>query len=203
MKITRKQLINLIKEQLDSSLFQSSVFNEPTAEFDPKHPDLTMGNTGYRLRGIGRAPYGSKYPPVETDYEIATPEEIAKFLGYDSVEAMDDATLTKHGGKLTAPDPEEQKESDEDKLKAYVELQRALADAGRGGTGARVRDRNQNPAESTGSFDLFETRIRRLIRKVLLEGGNAFEGTYEERIPAADVSKIVKSFNDKVLNQVS
>ena len=34
MKITRKQLIKIIKEQLDSSLFQTSVFNEPTAEFD-------------------------------------------------------------------------------------------------------------------------------------------------------------------------
>ena len=112
MKITRKQLIKLIKEQLDSSLFQSSVFNEPTSEFDPKHPDLTMGNTGYRLRDIGRAPYGSKYPSIETDYDIATPEEIAKFLGYASVEEMDAATLARYGGKLTAPDPEEQKEKE-------------------------------------------------------------------------------------------
>ena len=202
MKITRKQLIKLIKEQLDSSLFQSSVFNEPTAEFDPKHPDLTMGNTGYRLRDIGRAPYGSKYPSIETDYDIATPEEIAKFLGYGSVEAMDDATLARHGGKLTAPDPKEQKEKDEDKLKAYVKLQRALADADRGGTGARIKHRNPTPAENTKSFDLFETRIRRLIRKVLSEGGNAFEGTYEGRIPANDVKSIVLAFNIAVLNKI-
>lgn len=54
----------------------------------------------------------------------------------------------------------------------------------------------------TRSFDLFETRIRRLIRKVLLEGGNAFEGTYEGRIPAADVPLIVSSFNELVLNKI-
>lgn len=202
MKITRKQLIKLIKEQLDSSLFQRHVFAQPelTSKFDPE--DVTMGGRGKRLRDIGRAPYGSKYPSIKTDYDIATAGEMAEFLGYPSVKAMDDATLARHGGKLSAPDPEEQKEKDEDKLKAYVELQRALADADRGGTGARIKHRNLTPAETTGDFDLFETRIRRLIRKVLLEGGNAFEGTYEGRIPANDVKSIVLAFNVAVLNKI-
>jgi len=203
MKITRKQLIKLIKEQLDSSLFQSSVFNEPTSEFNPKHPDLTMGNTGYRLRDIGRAPYGSKYPSIETDYDIATPEEIAKFLGYASVEEMD-AALFKKYGRLYAPDSEESEKKDKTGLEAYIELQKKLANAERGGTGARVEKRDPTPAENTGNwlFPKNESIIRRLIRKVLLEGGNAFEGTYEGRIPANDVKSIVLAFNVAVLNKI-
>lgn len=56
--------------------------------------------------------------------------------------------------------------------------------------------------DTNNHFVFSENKIRKFIRKVLLEGGNAFEGTYEGRIPAADVPLIVSSFNELVLKKV-
>lgn len=193
MKITRKQLIKLIKEQLDSSLFQRHVFAQPelTAEFNPE--DVTMGGRGKRLKDFdAKEPYG-KYKPLkdvdEFDNEILSPEEAAEFFGHRNIKELDAELLGKSGGPLVAPETEE--ESDLEDI-----IRRHMAQARGGDTGAK------RPAEDT-LFDIFnESRIRSFIRKILLEGGNAFEGTYEGRIPAKDVKSIVLAFNVAVLNKL-
>ena len=200
MKITRKQLIKLIKEQLDSSLFHSSVFPDETEDLHPTDivdrdsPELTFGHPLRKdfLRQV-KEPKG-KYKPLknidEFDDGIMSPEEAAEFLGYGSVEEMDAALLDRYG-RLYASESKE--ESDLEDI-----IRRHMAQARGGDTGAK------QPSEDTGSwlFPKNESRIRGLIRKVLLEGGNAFEGTYEGRIPANDVKSIVIAFNLAVLNKI-
>ena len=119
MKITRKQLIKLIKEQLDSSLLHSSVFSDETADLHPTDiidrdsPELTLGHPLRKdfLRQV-KEPKG-KYKPLknidEFDDGILSPEEAAEFLGYGSVEEMDAALLDRYG-RLYAPEPKEDEE---------------------------------------------------------------------------------------------